>query len=232
MNLITPLTIGLLGSMHCVGMCGPIALALPLGRRSEMGRLIALLTYNIGRISTYALLGTVFGLLGKSFYLAGIQRQVSVFLGILLLLGILVPSLVSQKSRLSSWWYKLFGNLYQEMSVLLKKGSLSSIFVLGIINGFLPCGLVYVALAGALAQSEVYNGSLFMVMFGLGTAPAMFAIGWASKYISLSLRNKIRKVSPYFIAFFGILLILRGLNLGIYLSPRIEKVGAFIQSCI
>lgn len=232
MNLITPFTIGLLGSMHCVGMCGPIALTLPIGRRSEIGRLIALMAYNIGRISTYALLGTVFGLLGKSFYLAGIQRQVSVFLGLLLLLGIFIPKLISQKSRVSSWWYKLFGNLYQEMSALIKKGSISSIFVLGIINGFLPCGLVYVALAGALAQSEVYNGSLFMVMFGLGTAPAMFAIGWASKYISLTLRNSIRKVTPYFIAFFGILLILRGLNLGIYLSPRIEKVGTFIQSCL
>ena len=115
---------------------------------------------------------------------------------------------------------------------LLKNGSLGSIFVLGIINGFLPCGLVYLALAGALAQSEIIDGSLFMILFGLGTAPAMFAIGWASKYISLAFRNKIKRISPYLICFFGLLLILRGLNLGIYMSPRIEKVGAFIQSCI
>lgn len=232
MNFITPITIGLVGSMHCVGMCGPIALALPLGSRSGIERSFAILIYNIGRILTYAFLGTLFGVLGKSFYLAGIQRQLSVFLGLMILFGLFLPRLISQKSKLSAWWYKLFGKLYQEMSSLLKKSSLASIFTLGIINGFLPCGLVYLALAGALAQSEIYDGSLFMVLFGLGTAPAMFAIGWASKYISLAFRNRIKRISPYLIAFFGMLLILRGLNLGIYMSPRIEKVGAFIQSCI
>ena len=118
------------------------------------------------------------------------------------------------------------------MSALLKNGSLGAIFIVGIINGFLPCGLVYLALAGALAQNEIYDGTLFMVLFGLGTSPAMFAIGWASKYISLAFRNKIKKLSPYLIGFFALLLILRGLNLGVYMSPRIEKVGAFIQSCI
>jgi sulfite exporter TauE/SafE len=232
MNFITPITIGLVGSMHCVGMCGPIALALPLGSRSGIERSFAILIYNIGRILTYAFLGTLFGVLGKSFYLAGIQRQLSVFLGLMILFGLFLPRLISQKSKLSAWWYKLFGKLYQEMSSLLKKSSLASIFTLGVINGFLPCGLVYLALAGALAQSEIYDGSLFMVLFGLGTAPAMFAIGWASKYISLAFRNRIKRISPYLIAFFGMLLILRGLNLGIYMSPRIEKVGAFIQSCI
>lgn len=232
MNLITPLTIGLVGSMHCIGMCGPIALALPIGNRSAIERTFALILYNLGRISTYALLGTVFGILGKSFYLAGIQRQISVFLGVMILIGLFIPHLLSQKNKLIGWWYKIFGNLYQEMSMLLKKGSFLSIFVVGIINGFLPCGLVYLALAGALAQTEVYNGTIFMVMFGLGTAPAMFAIGWASKYISIGFRNKIKRATPYLIGFFGILLILRGLNLGVYLSPRIDKVGAFIQSCI
>lgn len=232
MNLITPLTIGLVGSMHCIGMCGPIALALPIGNRSGIERTFALILYNVGRISTYALFGTVFGLLGKSFYLAGVQRQISVFLGLMILIGLFIPKLLSQKGKLTGWWYKVFGNLYNEMSVLLKKGSFFSIFIVGFINGFLPCGLVYLALAGALAQTEVYNGTLFMVLFGIGTAPAMFAIAWASKYITLSFRNKIKKASPYLIGFFGILLILRGLNLGVYLSPRIDKVGAFIQSCI
>lgn len=232
MNLITPIAIGFVGSMHCIGMCGPIALALPIGKRSEMGRILALLIYNIGRIITYAFLGTLFGVLGKSFYLAGIQRQISIFLGVLIIIGLLIPNLISQKNKVTTWWYKIFGNLYQEMSSLLKNGSLSAIFVVGIINGFLPCGLVYLALAGSLAQIEIYNGTLFMVLFGIGTTPAMFAIGWASKYISLAFRNKIKRLTPYLIGFFALLLILRGLNLGVYMSPRIEKVGAFIQSCI
>ena len=232
MNLITPITIGFVGSMHCIGMCGPIALALPIGKRSGIGRSVALLIYNLGRIITYAFLGTLFGVLGKSFYLAGVQRQISIFLGVLIIIGLLIPNLISQKNKVTTWWYKIFGNLYQEMSALLKNGSLGAIFIVGIINGFLPCGLVYLALAGALAQSEIYDGALFMILFGLGTAPAMFAIGWASKYISLAFRNKIKRLTPYLIGFFALLLILRGLNLGVYMSPRIEKVGAFIQSCI
>lgn len=232
MNFITPFMIGVVGSAHCIGMCGPIALALPLGKSSGIKRVAGLFLYNIGRITTYALFGTIFGILGKTFYIAGIQRQISVFLGILILLGLLVPYVLTQKNKLTGWWYKIFGGLYQEMSSLLKNGSFFSLFIIGFINGFLPCGLVYLALAGALAQTEIIDGMLFMVLFGMGTIPAMFSVGWMSRYISIDVRNKIKRASPYLIAFFGILLILRGLNLGVYLSPRIDAVGAFIQSCI
>jgi len=224
--------IGVVGSAHCIGMCGPIALALPLGNSKGLKRIFGLLLYNFGRISTYALFGTIFGILGKTFYIAGIQRQISVFLGIMILLGLLVPYVLSQKNKLTGWWYKIFGSLYQEMSALLKNGSFFSLYIIGFINGFLPCGLVYLALAGALAQTAIIDGMLFMVMFGLGTIPAMFSVAWMSRYISIDIRNKIKRASPYLIAFFGILLILRGLNLGVYLSPRIDAVGAFIQSCL
>ena len=231
MNLITPFTIGIVGSMHCIGMCGPIAIALPIGNKKGLKKTLALLLYNLGRISTYALIGTFFGILGKTFYLAGIQRQVSVTLGILILLSLFLPAAFSYNNKLLTWWNGLFRNFYNEMGVLLKNKSYSSLFIIGIINGFLPCGLVYLALAGALAQSEVFNGSLFMVFFGLGTLPAMFSVGWISNYISIKMRNRIRKVSPILIGVFALLLIFRGLNLGVFLSPRIDAVGAFIQSC-
>lgn len=231
MNLITPLTIGLVGSLHCIGMCGPIALALPLKGKSNVQRSLGLLLYNSGRILTYALFGTLFGLLGKSFHLAGLQRQVSVFLGVLIIIGLLVPYILKKKNKLTGLWYTIFGNLYSEMSVLLKNGSFWSLFVIGFLNGFLPCGLVYLAIAGAIAQPEIIDGTLFMVMFGLGTIPAMFAVGWASKYISLSLRNAVKRATPYLVGFFGLLLIFRGLNLGVFMSPKIDAVGAFIQSC-
>jgi sulfite exporter TauE/SafE len=231
MNLITPLTIGLVGSLHCIGMCGPIALALPLKRKSNIQRTFGLLLYNSGRILTYAIFGTLFGLLGKSFHLAGLQRQVSVFLGILIIVGLLIPYVLKQKNKLTGWWYKIFGSLYSEMSLLLKNGSFWSLFVIGFLNGFLPCGLVYLAIAGALAQSEIIDGTLFMVMFGLGTIPAMFAVGWASKYISLTMRNAVKRATPYLVGLFGLLLIFRGLNLGIFMSPKIDAVGSFIQSC-
>jgi sulfite exporter TauE/SafE len=231
MNLITPFTIGIVGSMHCIGMCGPIAIALPIGNKKGLKKTLALLLYNFGRITTYALIGTFFGILGKTFYLAGIQRQVSVTLGILILLSLFLPAAFSYNNKLLTWWNGLFRNFYNEMGVLLKNKSYSSLFIIGIINGFLPCGLVYLALAGALAQSEVFNGSLFMVFFGLGTLPAMFSVGWISNYISIKMRNRIRKVSPILIGVFALLLIFRGLNLGVFLSPRIDAVGAFIQSC-
>ncbi len=171
MNYITPLTIRLVGSLHCIGLCGPIALALPLGGSPVIKRIGGLLIYNIGRIITYALMGTIFGILGKSFYIAGIQRQISVFLGIMILLGLFVPYVLSQKNKLTSIWFKVFGKLYQEMGSLIKNGSFLSLFVVGFINGFLPCGLVYLALAGALAQSEVIHGSIFMIMLELVQLP-------------------------------------------------------------
>lgn len=231
MNLITPLTIGLVGSLHCIGMCGPIALALPLKGKSNLQRTLGLLLYNSGRIFTYAMFGTMFGALGKSFHLAGLQRQVSVFLGAIIIVGLLIPYVLKQKNKLTGWWYKVFGSLYSEMSVLLKNGSFWSLFVIGFLNGFLPCGLVYLAIAGAIAQPEIINGTLFMVMFGLGTIPAMFAVGWASKYISLTMRNAVKRATPYLVGFFGLLLIFRGLNLGVFMSPKIDAVGAFIESC-
>lgn len=232
MNFITPFLIGVVGSTHCIGMCGPIALALPLGKSSGLKRVFGVLLYNLGRIATYALFGTIFGILGKSFYIAGVQRQLSVFLGVLILVGLFVPYVLTKKNKITAWWYKIFGGLYQEMSILLKNGSFISLFVIGFINGFLPCGLVYLALAGALAQTEIIDGMLFMLMFGLGTIPAMFAVAWMSRFISLEIRNKIKRLTPYLIAFFALLLIFRGLNLGVYLSPRIDAVGTFIQSCI
>lgn len=232
MNLITPIAIGFVGSMHCLGMCGPIALALPLGKYSGVKRYSGILLYNTGRIFTYALLGAFFGFVGKSFYLAGFQQQFSIFLGILILLGLFIPSILPKQSWLTRWWNKLFGSLYSEMSNLLRKGSFISLFAIGFINGFLPCGLVYLGLAGSLAQIEITDSILFMLLFGFGTLPAMFGVAWASKWVSISMRNKIKRASPYFIAFFGLILILRGLNLGLFLSPRIEAVGTFIQSCL
>lgn len=232
MNLITPFTIGLIGSMHCIGMCGPIAIALPIRNKTGFNRMLGIGLYNLGRLSTYALIGTIFGILGKSFYLAGIQRQVSVTLGLVILLSLLLPYSFSQKNKVLAWWNRIFRNFYNEIGGLLKKGSFVSLFVIGIINGFLPCGLVYLALAGALAQTEIIDGSLFMVFFGLGTVPAMYSIAWVSKYITVKARNRIRKASPILIGFFALLLIFRGLNLGVFLSPRIDAVGAFIQSCL
>lgn len=103
---------------------------------------------------------------------------------------------------------------------------------MGMANGLLPCGMVYIAIAGALSTADVVSGVLFMAFFGAGTLPAMMMISYFGKMISLSARSSMRKAVPYFVAVMGILLILRGLNLGIpFISPEMPAVSGQVVSC-
>jgi sulfite exporter TauE/SafE len=96
-------------------------------------------------------------------------------------------------------------------------------FLIGILNGFLPCGLVYVALAGAIASGDAISGAAVMILFGLGTIPAMFAASVFGKFINIGIRTKLRKAVPALAILLAAVFILRGLNLGIpYLSPRLN----------
>jgi sulfite exporter TauE/SafE len=174
---------------------------------------------------TYSIFGLVFGFLGKGIAVAGLQRFASIFLGVTILIYYVVPS--SIKGKLSATMlYKLISNFIKKaFSKLTESGSSYSLFIFGIINGFLPCGFVYVALAGALTTGEIVSGALFMALFGLGTAPIMFVTSLVGKFFNLSLRKKINRLVPFFAIALAIIFILRGLNLGIpYLSPPEEKL--------
>jgi sulfite exporter TauE/SafE len=226
MDLYSALILGLLGSLHCAGMCGPIAIALPLSRESWFSRVSGGLLYNSGRTITYVLLGAIFGLAGMGLAVGGLQQVTSIVAGALMILSILIPGLGMVSSRFNKISDPFTRKIKSAFGTLFGKKSMGSLFTLGILNGFLPCGLVYIALAGALVMSHVYEGALYMLLFGLGTIPMMLAISLAGQMISLKLRKRLSRVVPYFIVLLGVLFILRGLNLGIpYVSPKLEQRG-------
>lgn len=216
--------IGLFGSFHCIGMCGPIALALPVQQGNRLNLIVGRVLYNVGRALTYGLIGLVFGLVGQSLSLVGFQQSVSIIAGVLILLMVLLPSKISQKLYLLKPAYGFTNFLKKKFGILLRKKSLSSIFFIGILNGFLPCGLVYIAVAGAIASGGYIEGALYMFVFGIGTLPIMLAVSLAGNFISLNVRKRINKAIPVFMVILAFLFILRGMNLGIpYVSPQLKQ---------
>ena len=215
----TALFLGMVGSLHCAGMCGPLALALPHAGQSGAQFLLGRVAYNAGRITTYCILGLVFGALGRSLWLAGIQRWTSIALGLLLLIGLFA----SPRFGLARPVTALVNQVRRGISGLLGRRSLPALGVLGLLNGLLPCGLVYVAAAGATATGEVLAGAAYMALFGLGTVPLMLAISMSGRAVPLSVRLRLRKIIPASVLLLAGLLILRGLSLGIpYVSPVLD----------
>lgn len=212
MELWTAFTIGLVGSLHCVGMCGPIALALPYQGQQRWVAASNVLLYNSGRVITYALIGLVIGTLGKGLFLAGLQSQVSIGLGILLLFIALFSINVEAKLLRIPAFSKLNGWVKQRLSALLRNHNRTSLLFIGMLNGLLPCGLVYMAVVGAVATGNIIEGMAYMSLFGLGTIPLMMATALAGQFINLRLRNRLRKLIPVFLVAFAVLFIARGLQ--------------------
>jgi uncharacterized protein len=213
---------GLVGSFHCVGMCGPIAMALPFvgstGWRYYAGRLL----YNSGRIVTYASLGALAGAFGESLQMAGLQQAVSIVSGILILLLLVLPTGVKGKSASILGADKLMNWVRRKLGYYFQQNSLGSLFIVGLLNGLLPCGFVYIALAGAISAPGVGGAMLYMALFGLGTFPLMFIVSLSGKLISLKMRGMFNRAVPYIGMTLAILFIVRGLGLGIpYLSPKV-----------
>lgn len=227
--LYTALLFGLISSFHCVGMCGPIAMMLPVDRNNEAKRIIQILVYHLGKLVAYASLGLLFGLLGKGFFLAGMQQQLSIIVGVLMIIIAIVPEKQFAKYNFSRPIYKIISAVKSSLGKQFKKQSFQSLFTIGLMNGYLPCGMVYVALFGALAMNEIYLGILYMVLFGIGTIPMLSLVVYVSNIITISFRKKIQQIIPYVAVFIGILFIIRGLGLNIpYLSPG--TIDLFVQS--
>ena len=228
--LIAAFSLGVLGSFHCVGMCGPIALSLPVHHLNFQGRTVGILLYNVGRALTYSILGGFLGALGMGVIIAGYQQALSISLGIVLLFCATFPFWKNNGffnvsfPRIAHW-------LKARFSYLLKKRSFSALFAIGIINGLLPCGLVYMALAGAAATGDILLGALFMAVFGLGTLPAMFGVTLFSS-LSFAFRKRMQHIAPVIAGLMACLLILRGLGLGIpYVSPKLSHSNNAEHSC-
>ena len=218
--LLSALLLGLMGSFHCLGMCGPIAFVLPVDRQNKFKMALQTLLYHLGRMTAYASIGLVFGYLGKGISLVGFQQKVSLIMGILMLIFAFVPSSKVLHLKAFAWWNSFVYFIKNSLGNYLQKRSTMGFYVIGFFNGLLPCGLVYIALVGAMASGDPILGAMYMAVFGLGTAPMMTLAVYLGNFVSVTLRNKINKMIPFAVAFVGILFILRGLNLGIkYISP-------------
>lgn len=214
MDLWTAFTIGLFGSFHCVGMCGPIAMALPGSGHTLAAQLVQKSVYNTGRIITYSLLGGVMGLAGRAVSLAQLQQPLSILLGLLIIAGALVPLFDTSGIRRSRPVRQVFDWLQRRMKRAMNKQGNRAMLAIGILNGLLPCGFVYVGLAGSVTTGSVPAGMAYMAMFGLGTFPAMMAMAMAPGVISLNTRRKINRYLPLLAVLLGLYLVYRGWMMG------------------
>lgn len=219
--LLTAFLFGLLGSFHCIGMCGPIAFMLPVDRHNPARGMWQTSLYHLGRLLTYMLIGVLFGLVGSSFQLFGLQQGLSIAMGVLMLLVLVIPIRVFNKYNFSRPVFRLVGKLKNALGKELKQKKSDTYLTIGFLNGFLPCGLVYMAVFGAIASGSALSGGIYMLLFGLGTVPLMSFAVYLGNFLKGKARQRIQRVIPVFVAIVAILFILRGLGLGIpFISPE------------
>ncbi|HLW13958.1 MAG TPA: sulfite exporter TauE/SafE family protein [Flavobacteriaceae bacterium] len=219
--LLTAFLFGLLGSFHCIGMCGPIAFMLPVDRQNRARGMWQTSLYHIGRLLTYTLIGVLFGIIGSSFQLFGLQQGLSIAMGVLMLLVLVIPVRVFNKYNFSKPIFKWVGKLKNALGKELKQKKSDTYLTIGFLNGFLPCGLVYMAVFGAIASGSAWSGGVYMLLFGLGTVPLMSFAVYLGNFLKGKARQRIQRVIPVFVAIVAILFILRGLGLGIpFISPE------------
>ncbi len=225
--LISAMVLGLMGSFHCLGMCGPIVLALPLHGNTVGQKIYGGVLYNLGRTVTYGTMGALFGLVGQGLQLVGFQQVVSVIMGAAMIVSVMFPKIFRNQYSLEQSAFRWIGKLKKTIVKMFSIRSFQSLFFIGLLNGLLPCGLVYIAIAGAIATGSVTMGAGYMVVFGIGTLPLLLLLGVAGNVLSHNIRRRINSLIPILVVVVGIFFVLRGLNLNIpYLSPtrdRIEK---------
>lgn len=227
--LYSAFILGLISSLHCIGMCGPIAMMLPVDHQNEAKKVTQIVTYHLGRLTAYTTIGLIFGLVGRGFFLAGLQQSMSVFIGVTMIIVVLVPEKIFAKYNFSKPVYKVISKVKSNLGSQFKNKSYKSLFTIGLLNGFLPCGMVYVALFGAIAMQSAGFGALYMLLFGLGTMPLMTVVVYIRSLVKPPFRDKIQKAIPYVAVIIGVLFILRGLGLGIpYMSP--SNMSLFVQA--
>ncbi len=212
--------LGFLGSMHCVGMCGPIVFALPKKEGNRLAYFWGGSCYNLGRAITYMLIGMIFGLLGQGFSMVGIHRWIGIGAGLFMIAAGIFPKFYTlfsfENNTFVRWIQKKIGRLFRFKSY-------TALFTIGLLNGALPCGMVYAAIAAALALGNVIESGLFMLLFGLGTFPIMLLIFTTGSMVGMEFRKKMTKFASYILILLGVLFVLRGLGLGIpFISPPLE----------
>ncbi|MDX2152354.1 MAG: sulfite exporter TauE/SafE family protein [Bryobacteraceae bacterium] len=215
LEVFAPLGLGVVSSLHCAGMCGPIVLAytLPIERRR---RLPLHLAYNAGRIATYAILGAVAGTLGGGMVtvgrMAGLERQAAILTGILMIAaGILAGGWLPKTGlvRIGAG-PGVHGALSRAFGRFVRQGGVRSKFALGATMGLLPCGMVYAALVQAMSTSNALAGALSMALFGAGTSASLLAIGLLSGTVSARFGRYSTAVASLSVIALGAIVIWRG----------------------
>ncbi|AUS06068.1 sulfite exporter TauE/SafE family protein [Pseudotamlana carrageenivorans] len=218
--LASAFILGLLGSFHCVGMCGPIAFMLPVDRNNPVKKVTQIFIYHVGRMLSYAIIGLIFGFIGKQLYLFGFQQQLSIVIGGLMILFAIIPQKTLNSFQVSKPIYRVISKVKSALGKAFKKKTYDTFLTIGFLNGFLPCGLVYMAVFAAIASGNTASGTIYMAVFGLGTIPLMTTAIYFSQFLKGKARQRIQNLIPVFIVLIGLLFIIRGLGLGIpYLSP-------------
>ncbi len=223
MELLAAFTLGLFGSLHCIGMCGPLMLVVPSNTEHRRRYLLERIVYTVGKAVTYGLLGAVLGFAGRSLVMS-IQQNLSIIIGISLLITVAIPLGLQSKLEKFSPLRHLYSFVKTRFSSLMKRRGTATLVMMGMLNGLLPCGLVYTALIGATVVADVWHSAAFMMVFGIGTMPALLVVAMSGKLISVKYRSLFTKAVPVFSIALALILILRGLNLGIpMISPKVVQ---------
>ena len=233
MLLSTAILVGLFGSFHCLGMCAPITWAMPADPSRRSTWWLSKVSYNLGRIITYAAMGAIMGLAGELLSFGQWQQWLSIFAGMVLIVGVLLLRGKISEVPMIKPLGKLVVWIKTRMTGLIMSKGWKGHLSLGLVNGMLPCGLVYTALVGAISMGSVVGSASYMALFGLGTIPMMVAAAVLGKMAGQKMKWRISRWAPRFIVFLGFLFILRGLNLGIpYVSPQITDNEAIVECSV
>ena len=225
------LALGFAGGLHCIGMCGPIAISLPRSTHLPHRQAIHRLLYQAGRVLSYTMLGAIVGTGGTIVTIAGYGRMLSIAAGVLILF-VAIRKLLGRELPVTILPSRAIAAVKSKIrSLLTHHGAMAHIGI-GVLNGFLPCGLVTVALIAAIGTGSVWKAALFMTFFGLGTVPLMAVLSIWGAGLSCTMRHRLRFAAPAMAVLVGILFLVRGAALGIpYLSPAAPTPLAPASCC-
>lgn len=214
---VSGLVLGLGASFHCLGMCGPLVMAVPIKRTNTLTYAFGLTQYHLGKMFSYAVLGLIVGLVGMSLQTFKSLQILSVVSGVFIIIfawGKFIK--ISFGQRITQKFVRFSSGA---LRILFKSEIPFKPFFFGIINGLLPCGLVYIALMNSLVVGSPFQGALAMAFFGLGTIPVLTV----ARLVSGKIQWKTNRLTPILITLVGLMIVFRGLNLNIpYLSPKLD----------
>lgn len=220
--LVVGFLMGFIGSVHCIGMCGPLTMALPFSQQKHISKYLSILLFHIGKIVSYALLGLIVGFFGKQLFVIESQQGISIVIGILMVIYVLWVYVIRMNTSFNPFQF-MQAPVLKALRKLINNKKMYVFFLLGLLNGLLPCGLVYLALGSAMSTGSSIEAAIFMALFSIGTMPALIIVALGTQVVGIEWRRKFQKSLPFFIFGMGVILILRGMNLGIPLvSPHIE----------